>query len=267
MAGRIDLQGSTVLNMANKVAKVCTPLRNLNIVGFQYMRRFSDGSRYILCDCPQLMQYFYEEGFYPLTWYDNNKPITSYRPGVEFWPMKSLYNTREQVFLDTNLFQLFKIAHSITYLEKNQKFLEIFRFFSNDNLIYLLDRKIFYHFMFYFKDNMQKYISRSREDCFKVPLKLEPSEIVEAKADYVVESLPIKKYYLKGKYEKVYLTCSERNCLNWCIQGKTSAEIGLILGISKRTVENNIQKIKEKFDCYKQSQLVTLAIKQGICSV
>lgn len=96
MVEKIDLQGSSAITMANQVAKICAPLQNLNIFGFQYMRRFLDGSRYILCDCPKLMKYFYEECFYPLTWYDNDIPISTYRSGIEFWPINSLYNTLKQ---------------------------------------------------------------------------------------------------------------------------------------------------------------------------
>ena len=132
MVYKIDLQGSTAITLTNKVAKICAPLRNLNISGFQYMRRFPDGSRYILCNCPELMRYFYEECFYPLTWYDNEKPIATYQSGIELWPINSLYNTSEQESLAVSMRQLFNVTQSITFLEKHRKYLEVVRFFSND---------------------------------------------------------------------------------------------------------------------------------------
>lgn len=40
--------------------------------------------------------------------------------------------------------------------------------------------------------------------------------------------------------------------------------MAIIFGISKKTVENSVHKIKEKLNCYKQSQLAAIAIEQGI---
>ncbi|MBS0349884.1 MAG: hypothetical protein JSR33_01625 [Proteobacteria bacterium] len=168
------------------------------------------------------MKYFYEEYFYPLTWYDNDKPISTYQSGIEFWPINSLYNTPEQESLDANLRKLFNITHSVTYLEKNDNFLEIFRFFSDNNQIYLLDLKILWHFIFYFKEHR------------------------------FIKSIPVKRYYLKGKLNNVYLTHHEREYLHWYIQGKTCEEIAIIFGVSKKTIENTIYKIKQKLRCYKQ---------------
>ena len=98
-----------------------------------------------------------------------------------------------------------------------------------------------------------------------VPIKKENPTIVEDKEKSFLKLIPIKRYYLKGEFDQIYLTYSEKNCLHWCVQGKSYEETATILGISRKTVENNIQKIKDKLDFRKQSQLATFAIKQGIC--
>lgn len=120
--------------------------------------------------------------------------------------------------------------------------------------------------MFYFKENMQKFIVRSKYESVRVPIKNGNSVLPEDKEDSFVESIPVKRYYLSGKFEKVYLTQQEKNCIHWCVKGKSSEEIAMLLGIGKKTVENRIYKIKEKLNCYKQSQLITIAIEQGIVS-
>lgn len=262
MVKKIDLQGSTAIMMANKIAKICVPLRNLGISGFQYMRRFPDGSRYILCDCPQLMEYFYQEGFYPLTWYDHDKPISIHRSGIEFWPINSLYNTPEQETLDKNMCKLFNISQSITFLEKNTNFLDISRFLFGSTRIYLFNDRIFHHFIFYFRENAQKLMNQCHDQRIIVPISNKKIAINEENENNFMNSISIKKYYLYGKPDNTYLTVHEKNCLHWCIQGKTYEEIGLILGTSKRTVENHIYKIKEKLNCYKQSQLAAIAVKK-----
>lgn len=44
MIEKIDLQGSTAIIMANKIAKICLPLRNINISEFQYLNYTPAGS-------------------------------------------------------------------------------------------------------------------------------------------------------------------------------------------------------------------------------
>jgi DNA-binding CsgD family transcriptional regulator len=266
MVEKIDLQGSSALTMANKVAKICMPLRDLGISGFQYTKKFTDGSRYILCDRPELMQYFYEECFYPLTWYDHNKPLSANTSGFEFWPINSLYNTPEQESLASDMNKLFHINQSITYLSKSLHSWEIFRFFSDSKLIYCVSPRILFHFMFYFRENMRELIVNAQHEKIHVPLAKENINVHLSKENEncVLKRTPVKRYYLHGELGKSYLTAREKDCLYWCTEGKNSEETSIILGIGRRTVENNIQKIKEKLNCYKQSQLARVAIKLGI---
>ena len=60
---------------------------------------------------------------------------------------------------------------------------------------------------------------------------------------------------VNDKIQNIVLTERETECINWLIKGKSAEEIGLILNLSKRTVESHIHNIKEKTQCYKQFQL------------
>ncbi|MCK4870372.1 MAG: LuxR family transcriptional regulator [Gammaproteobacteria bacterium] len=51
------------------------------------------------------------------------------------------------------------------------------------------------------------------------------------------------------------LTIREKQILAWLFQGKTSAEIAIILGISRRTVEKFIPRLKIKSNCQSLFQL------------
>lgn len=260
---KIDIRNSSALTLANKVAGVCKPLRILGVSNFQYMRKFVGGNRFILCDSPRLMQYIYEEGFYPLTWYEHNKPIVHQESHFEFWPIQALFNNKEQNDLDNNLKRLFNISQSVTYLEKNLNFLEVFRFFSNDKNIYHINQTTLVHFIYYFREKMQKFIAQAKQESFFVPEEKSffDNKFVENENN-CVQCMPINRYYFPENTN--YITIRERDCLYWCAQGKSSEEISLILGISKRTVENNIQKIKEKLNCCKQTQLARAALKLSL---
>jgi len=56
----------------------------------------------------------------------------------------------------------------------------------------------------------------------------------------------------------------EREVLSLVAQGKTSWEIGVILGISPKTVENHRQSIKSKLDIHDVAGLTRFAIRTGL---
>lgn len=51
------------------------------------------------------------------------------------------------------------------------------------------------------------------------------------------------------------ITDRELECIHWLTLGKTVPEIGIILGISTRTVEKFIASLKLKFNCNTLFQL------------
>lgn len=80
-----------------------------------------------------------------------------------------------------------------------------------------------------------------------------------------VIALRITEEETAKKHKEIqHLTERESECLQWVIQGKTSDEIAIILSISRRTVEMHLNRVKEKFNCHKLTQLVYLAAKEGL---
>jgi DNA-binding CsgD family transcriptional regulator len=66
---------------------------------------------------------------------------------------------------------------------------------------------------------------------------------------------------LGTEIEKVYLTKREMESLRLYVQGKTAKEIGTILSLSCRTIENYIQNIKNKMNVSTKADLIYAARK------
>ncbi len=64
------------------------------------------------------------------------------------------------------------------------------------------------------------------------------------------------EYY--DKLARVHLTPRERDSLDLLLKNKTNRQIGEALGISHRTVEFYINRIKIKFQVSKKSDLIVL---------
>jgi PAS domain S-box-containing protein len=80
---------------------------------------------------------------------------------------------------------------------------------------------------------------------------------------YLLNSFPKNKqtrFYLKGRYKNIYLTCREAECAFYLLKGKTSKEIAKTLNISYRTVEDILQKIKNKLNINYRSELCQILI-------
>jgi DNA-binding CsgD family transcriptional regulator len=79
----------------------------------------------------------------------------------------------------------------------------------------------------------------------------------------VKNKLRIDRIYLNNTIGS-YLTQREFECVKLLILGKSAEEVGLIVGISKRTVEKYLENVKKKFSCTKTTQLIYELTKSGL---
>lgn len=63
------------------------------------------------------------------------------------------------------------------------------------------------------------------------------------------------------------MTAQEIRVLPWVAQGKTSWEIGQIMGISERTVTAHVTNIMTKLDAVSRPHLVAKAVAVGIIQI
>lgn len=71
------------------------------------------------------------------------------------------------------------------------------------------------------------------------------------------EKASIKRcYYLGAEYPEVYFTRREAECLVHLLKGKTINSTAISLGISRRTVEFYVKKMREKLKCNSKPELL-----------
>lgn len=81
---------------------------------------------------------------------------------------------------------------------------------------------------------------------------------IDAKLD-----LNTHHYTLNHHQNKFELTSREHECVFLLIRGKTAKEIGVLLSLSKRTVESYIENIKNKMDCQNKAEILVKAVLNG----
>lgn len=95
-----------------------------------------------------------------------------------------------------------------------------------------------------------------------LPLKRETAEIL-------LDSLRVfNKYYDKiiTSETSPTLTARETEVVRWTSEGKTSAEIAIILGLSEHTVISHITASARKLNAVNRTHMIAIAIKKGIVS-
>ena len=72
-----------------------------------------------------------------------------------------------------------------------------------------------------------------------------------------------KRFYFDGNSTRRYLTSKELEILKLLMIGHHPKKIGLILNISKRTVDSYMEKVKIKLNCHTNSEIVPTAFTMG----
>jgi LuxR family transcriptional regulator, quorum-sensing system regulator BjaR1 len=63
------------------------------------------------------------------------------------------------------------------------------------------------------------------------------------------------------------LTSREREVLAWVARGKSAWEIGEILNIGKRTVDEHVQTATQKLDAANRAQAVAIALREQLIAL
>ncbi len=265
---KIDLQASHTLRTAATITALSKPLlKEFNISYFKYDKIYNDGSRIILCNRPEVINYFYNEERYKQAWFYNKHPdeITT---SSHLWVTKKINNTaiQNQQLIDFAIF--FHLTQGIFYLTKQKDYFEIYNFAANTADIYDLKPSIFTQFMFYFKNEAHKLIQTSETEKIIIPFEKPSSkknaEHLRAKEVNFSSNLSLNRFYLQGDHAGIYLTLREVECLRLCAHGNSSAEIAVALGTRNRTIQHHFENIKTKLNCSKLSEIISIAIQQNL---
>ncbi len=63
------------------------------------------------------------------------------------------------------------------------------------------------------------------------------------------------------------LSPRERECLCWVSRGKSSTDIGVILGLSARTVDSYLEKAASKLGVRTRIEAVAVGVRRGLIEI
>ncbi len=254
---------------ANDITEICMPLNKLGITSFNFVRTFDDGSQINLSNTPTWLHHFYENDFYLIGAFECHP--SKYVSGYSLWPQLS----GQKIFCDARSY--FNIDHGITIIERNIDHCDFYYFGTTSNNhgiinLYLNNLDLLKRFILYFRDKSSNIIKCANKSRILLPdhftnrngNDIHYSEETNTLRSNFLNSIPIKKLRLTGALTGETLTQKQINCLSHLIEGKTAKEVAKLLGLSYRTVEGHINKLKLRFSCQSKSELINKLRECGL---
>lgn len=261
-----------------KIKEVCKPLFELfDISFFRYVRAYQDRTRFVLATDNEWLEKYFEMKHYLYEFVN-----------FDVWPEEnfsgtSLWSGCEEDHKMCRIWNFFKdskdFTHNLVIYQKRDNICELFDFFTKETNyhllgLYLTNLDVFKHFSYSFKEKAKDIIRLADASRFKVPRVAEKYQkpdwitgLNPEKRESILEKMHVKRYYLTGRYEGVFISEKELDCLKELVKGKTQEEIGNTLSISRRTVEYRLNNLKSKLQCSNQAQLAQAANKEEIADL
>ena len=253
----------------NDIAAICKPLDKLGITSFNYVRTYDDGSQVNLANMPAWLEYFYENEFYRIGAFERHPG--QYESGYALWPQLS----GQKVFYDARTY--FNIDHGITIIEKQIDSCDFYYFgtmTNNPGIVnfYLNHIDLLKRFILYFQDRANLIIKKANESRIILPNHFDQHESPNNKEIYIPENFKkefikettLKNLRLTGDLEGEILSHKQLACVIHLVEGKTAKEIAKILGLSYRTIEGHITKLKARFNCHTKTELISKLLNNGL---
>lgn len=271
------------LKVEKTLTKICRPLTSHTPFGyFCYERFYHDGHYLALClDAEYCFEIFKNEFLPNLNEMQKNNSHYVYLSPELYLPNAEIYKSIfNKISENISLSKQYKIYHRLCIIFNTPSYVEVFAFgitkhdlikTANNvvetfmNYVDLLEK-----FCIYFREAATNLIEETKNSLVKFDKAVDSSifadlnfKNTETYKDFISE-IQLNKYSLQGIHNNGSLSKRELECLLWCVKNKTAKQIGKILSLSPRTVEDYLTKIKNKLGCQSKFELIDLARKNWI---
>lgn len=260
---------------ANKqLLKICKPLFQYTpITFFVFGRLYYDGNCIFLSQEPELDYFVFKQDLMPtveeLHLNSSHYVLMSKDfaiPEMAIYPEPYLKNIQitAEFGIPHRLFLLFYFPTHIESFEFgiNQDSKNVMEFFMNH--VQILEK-----FCTYFRDAGRDLINHVDKTRVSFDNVIEPIHFTNFNSqDYFynefLDAIKLKKYAVQGRGGNTTLSEREFECLLWSAKDKTAKQIGKILSLSPRTIEDYLLNVKNKLGCKSKLELIELANKDSL---
>lgn len=161
------------------------------------------------------------------------------------------------------------VGVGLSITKKHDNYVELFEFNTphgiNSSLYYFKHQELMDKYCLYFKEQANRLIEKATKNLIYIPEKIEVAKHklqMPNTSSQLMNELDIDTFYINDNLN-VKLTQREKSCLKRFIMGDTSPMIGKALGISEKTVQTYMLRIKQKFLVQSNAELYNLLWQLG----
>lgn len=243
----------SIIKPQDTIKKLCSPLKDtLRIANFGYIRIYQNGRFGHLSNCPDIVEFFFEDKLHRSHPYWRNPDL--FEAGVALVPLAV------DDYLRKKSQSLFQTDQTCMILKKFENYSDFFIFGPENlakqdchilfNQLHLLEQ-----FAQYFRRETTSLMNKSVE--LGVNMKNELKEQFEiTDPNFPLCRTDLKKEVFLKQISP--LTPREYACLKLFKTGHSAQATGAKLKISQRTVEHHFENIKEKLGCQSKWDLLNM---------
>lgn len=243
------------MTTSSEVCEICKPLFNSTPISyFHYSRIYDDGTMASTVTSPRWHKHFLDNDFH----LHSSHLIT---PGL------CLTTVNDDYQVEVRDARLFNLHNKFEVTERCDGYYELFGYAlptEKSELInfYFNNLDILKKFNVYYKDKVSdlfKNIDMADRRIVLNDFETIQSDITNPNQHNIDEA---KKLFMPQN--NLDLTNREKECFQLTLAGNSAKQISLQLGISPKTVEFHIKRLKTKINCQKRSELYSYALKNNL---
>lgn len=258
----INLKQNHILFEAeNDISEICKPLFDFLKIGYFHFRRtFQDGSYLVLTTNSSWPLYFIKNKIPVKT------PVTQ-----QFFNSKSYFCLWQGNIPDETLSvakNFYGIKSAIAMVERNEIYFDSYSFGSKKNNThdtYINNIDSFLRFIPFFHEKAAALIEKANKQLIVPSNSLKDVSLQKImnlnscnEKENFISSITLSKSCFKTSSGFITLTKREVECLHHLSCGKNRKEIGILIGLSPRTVDTHLEKAKNKLGCFTSAELIDL---------
>lgn len=255
-------QNHILFESENDISEICKSLFDFLKIGYFHFRRtFQDGSYFVLTT----------NSSWPLYFIKNKIPIKT-PVTQQFFNSKSYFCLWQGNIPDETLSvakNYYGIKNAIAMVERNETYFDSYSFGAkkNENTcdFYINNIDSFVKFIPFFHEKASVLIKEANKQLIVPSSSLKDVSLQKImnlnscnEKENFMSSITLSKSCFKTSSGFIMLTKREVECLHHLSRGKNRKEIGILIGLSPRTVDTHLEKAKNKLGCFTSSELIDI---------
>lgn len=242
-------------NEPHFIEQLFLPLKKLGVNAFFYSAFLNNQRINCISNHIDWLQYLHDNIHKYKNTFENQ---FHFRPGFSV-DLLNIFPKKEMVI---DMFEHdMKNGIYLSHGSKDKKHSEIFIFTtaklphsSNQQLLENISK--LHQFSLSFKEKAQHLIKRTRLKDIEIQKSNASQFISQSSTETTDEFIEVNRYYLGPQLDDIYLTKTQFFYVKHFLLGKSTKQIAQIYGISSRTVEKQLQLVRQKLGCNSANQLI-----------